>query len=35
MDYLLAKFFWYVLFAFGFGVAAGWFLCTGSESSED
>jgi hypothetical protein len=31
MDYMLAKFIWYVLSAFIIGACVGWFTCTRSE----
>ncbi len=31
MDYMLAKFIWFVLFAFFMGAGVGWFTCNGSE----
>ena len=31
MDYMLAKFIWYVVFAFALGAGVGWFTCSGSE----
>ena len=31
MDYLLAKFIWYVLIAFALGACVGWYSCRRSE----
>jgi hypothetical protein len=32
MDYLIWKLFWYVLTAFVFGLAVGWFSCGSAEN---
>ena len=31
MDYMLAKFIWYVLFAFVIGAGVGWYTCSRNE----
>lgn len=35
MDYMLAKFFGYVLFAFVMGATVGWFTCSRNENQDD